>query len=688
MATLQYSANIVGGSYRASDDIYLKAVQTYIDPGYSIGNINVSSVKLAQITNANTNGNSQTGQYTIDFFAYTNATGATAILLCTIEGYRTGAGWYTLNTYKSNLTSQGREILKNNQVTSIFGKCTNGWFLFDNSATFTIQFEIASGGGGGGASTVSVPEEVNAGSSIKSTLTIENTSYRHTIQYSFYGENSAEYSLSPGTKEHTFTIPLNWINKIPNATSGDATVLLRTYSGNTLIGYDLSYFNINVPSNIVPTGLNLSAQLVDGFNNMYIKGKSRAEISASASGEYGSTIRTLSVNSSPGGISATSFPHTTNILNTAGKITITLTATDSRGRRATRQIEITVTDYSAPSISSNKVFRSNASGTADGSGEYITVNCTFTITPLDGNTGTATIRYKKSSDTSWSAATNITSGANRTVGGGNIDLASSYNVEVTIKDSISSATATSIIPTESILFDFGEDRAGIGRWADGANRLQIPTNWTFYSGPIDAAGDISGHTFGGRFLRLRHANSTNPWYQFLTVSDSEGNVLSYMVTDAQSKVNSPTTSWRLQSRGTDGKMTGYSEYYNLPTPNVGITGNINHEVLTTKHLVTVPQGGTGANNATAARRNLKVYNGVTSTHSVGGNGGERVFPINFGTTFASDPTVIVSADDGGAGIPLVCSLVTASRSSCDVVVRNQFFQNNINVKIHWIAMGT
>lgn len=687
MATLQYSANIVKGSYRASDDIYLRAVQTYIDPGYSIGNIDVSNVKLAQITNVNTNGNSQTGQYTVDFFAYTSATGGTAILLCTIEGYRTGAGWYTLNTYKSNLTSQGKEILKNNQVSSIFGKCTNGWFLFDDSATFTIQFGISSGGGGSGASTVSVPEEVDAGKSIKSTLTIKNTSYRHTIQYLFYDENSAEYSLSPGTKEHTFTIPLNWINKIPNATSGGATVRLRTYSGNTLIGYYLSYFDINVPSNITPTGLNLSAQLVDGFNDMYIKGKSRATISASASGAYGSTIRTLSVNSSPGGISSTSFPYTTNILNTAGEITITLTATDSRGRRATGQIEITVTDYSAPSISSSKAFRSNASGTADDSGKYITVNYTFTTTPLDGNTVTATVRYKKTSETSWSATTNITSGTNRTVGGGNIDLASSYNVEVTIKDSISSATATSIIPTESILFDFRVDRAGIGRWTDGDNRLQIPTNWTFDSGPINASGDISGNRFNGYTLNLTGLNP-NPWYDFLTVRDSEGNVLTYMVADAQSKENSPGVSVRIRSRGTDGKMTGYTESYVFPTPNIGIASSAFYGVLTTKHLVKVSEGGTGANNATAARKNLKVYNGVTSRYSVGGNGGERVFSISFGTTFASDPTVVVSADDGDPGIPLVCSLSNVSRTGCTAVVRNEFFGNSINARVHWVAMGT
>ena len=105
-------------------------------------------------------------------------------------------------------------------------------------------------------------------------------------------------------------------------------------------------------------------------------------------------------------------------------------------------------------------------------------------------------------------------------------------------------------------------------------------------------------------------------------------------------------------------------------------------------MVKVSEGGTGANNATAARKNLKVYNGVTSRYSVGGNGGEQLFSISFGTTFASNPTVVVSADGGDTGIPLVCSLVSVSRTGCTAVVRNEFFGNSINASVHWIAMGT
>lgn len=54
------------------------------------------------------------------------------------------------------------------------------------------------------------------------------------------------------------------------------------------------------------------------------------------------------------------------------------------------------------------------------------------------------------------------------------------------------------------------------------------------------------------------------------------------------------------------KDTSYAENFRLPTPNTGRTANADYTVLTTKHAVTVEQGGTGAATAAAARSKLGI----------------------------------------------------------------------------------
>ena len=59
--------------------------------------------------------------------------------------------------------------------------------------------------------------------------------------------------------------------------------------------------------------------------------------------------------------------------------------------------------------------------------------------------------------------------------------------------------------------------------------------------------------------------------------------------------------------------TNYFETYNLPNVTTGLTENKSYAILTTKSLITIAQGGTGASSAAGARANLEVLRYINTT---------------------------------------------------------------------------
>lgn len=80
----------------------------------------------------------------------------------------------------------------------------------------------------------------------------------------------------------------------------------------------------------------------------YIQGYSKASVVATASGAYGSTIKSYSI--SGGGYAGTSATLTTGYLTTSGTNTFTVTVMDTRNRSASSTASITVEPYTIPSL--------------------------------------------------------------------------------------------------------------------------------------------------------------------------------------------------------------------------------------------------------------------------------------------------------------------------------------------------
>ena len=99
--------------------------------------------------------------------------------------------------------------------------------------------------------------------------------------------------------------------------------------------------------------------------------------------------------------------------------------------------------YKNPTIKNATVARCNESGTSSASGTYIKV--TFNWTTF-ASTPTVKIEWKAASSSTWSntsvAATETSGSVSKIIGGGNLDVDSSYSVRITVDDGTESAVIT------------------------------------------------------------------------------------------------------------------------------------------------------------------------------------------------------------------------------------------------------
>lgn len=68
---------------------------------------------------------------------------------------------------------------------------------------------------------------VAAGSAVELNITAYNSAYSHRVTWKF-GEYSNVQTIAAGGTSASYSIPLNWLQAIPNAISGAASATLET----------------------------------------------------------------------------------------------------------------------------------------------------------------------------------------------------------------------------------------------------------------------------------------------------------------------------------------------------------------------------------------------------------------------------------------------------------------------------
>lgn len=314
------------------------------------------------------------------------------------------------------------------------------------------------------------------------------------------------------------------LTKLPNATSGQLTLVMQTKSGSTNIGlYKTIGEDFTLNSAIVPTASALAVSIYgtgrDKTINKYVQGISKVTASFTSVAGYGATVSSNTIvvkRQSDNGNSQTitsSNGTIANAVSLSGVYVITATITDSRGRSASVSTTITVDAYSAPTITTFATVRDAATTT----NVKATVNVAWsglgTLNPTDitivgvNNVGTSVNLYTLNDSTAGALNTTQTYASQSD--------ASSYAYTITVTDSFGKeAKAVSTLGTSFVEFTIAKGKGiGVGKvWEKGA----LDVNGDVYvSGKIDninvlaetgGGGDLNN--LGGQFRAMRTGNVT------------------------------------------------------------------------------------------------------------------------------------------------------------------------------------
>lgn len=363
-------------------------------------------------------------------------------------------------------------------------------FSFSFSQQFSITFSgqfigTISGSGSGTLNTIPRASTIacgtfTMGSSGAITITRASSSFTHTILWAFGAVSGTVVTKATGTSVPWTPSTATMAPQIPSATSGVGTLTCITYSGSTEIGRSTATFTAKLPSSIVPSISTVKAtEATSGLASKFgafVQSKSTLKVAITATGTYGSTIKSYSVTFD--GKSYSGNNCTTGTPSKFGSLTLTAKVTDTRGRTASKSITVSVLPYAKPAITVLSAWRCTDDGTADSSGDYVGITYAYTISSVNSkNTASAKIEYKRSTLSSWSSLlTNNSYSANTEIYPTDV-LSSDYqwDIRLTVSDFFGSTSMTIKVPSAQVILDLLStgDGVGIGKTAEQRTLLDI-----------------------------------------------------------------------------------------------------------------------------------------------------------------------------------------------------------------------
>ena len=364
-----------------------------------------------------------------------------------------------------------------------------------------------------GATLDSVTSPVEIGSTGTATWTNFSPTATYKLELTCGTAPTVTVTKGAGVTSATFTIPNTWLAAISGSTSGTATATLTTYEGDTPLGSSTMGFTVTVPSGVKPT--------IDSFTAVpystnatvmswgeFVQGFAKADLAVSATPGTGATISAITF-SGPG-VSQTGTGTTarSDILNTPGTATFTVTVIDSRGRSETDSVTVTVYPYAAPVVISIGTMRADADGTTNNStGDYLKLTPVYSLSSVNGNNSftAQTISYYAHGSSTPLATVSCVSGT--TYGPPSnmwaINLADAYDIVVELTDALGSSVggAVTLPSAGGIWYGRGNDRLGLGKapagpglWIDWAMYLNERAGSTIHYGVVDGTSTSTAFT--------------------------------------------------------------------------------------------------------------------------------------------------------------------------------------------------
>lgn len=264
---------------------------------------------------------------------------------------------------------------------------------------------------------------VACGSNLTINLPRHVSGFTHRISYRIGGKGLGHITTNAGTS-FAWTVP-NLGSYMPNSTSVWVVLRVETMSGSTVIGYKDIGFTATAPTSWAPTATissiaEATANLATQFGG-YVQGKSTLRVKSAGSGSNGSTISSYVVTIQGRRYNGSDI--TSAAISASGTVAVTLTVTDSRGRKASKTQNVSVLAYSPPQITVSSVART--------SDEATTAVCTynFSIASVNNkNTKAFYIQYLNGS--TW---TDITRMSDVYTKSGSVTSGAIFGVDATTK---------------------------------------------------------------------------------------------------------------------------------------------------------------------------------------------------------------------------------------------------------------
>ena len=484
---------------------------------------------------------------------------ATASTTCDRFDYSTngGSSWTNFSTTSGTTASKTITGLTPNTTYSIkvrARKKTNQ--VYGTSAAASVKTL-----GGSVISSVSTFTADNATAKITMSVTVYNTSYKHTLVIKNGSTTVLTISsLSLTNGSNTITLTASQRSTVLAAMSGvksfSGTFTLTTYSGSTQIGTASSKTATvqTTSANSAPTftaftyvDSNTTAVGVTGNNQILIQNISTLKLTlTAATAKNGATISSYSVVTGSKTASSTSTTITVGALSDKGTVPVVVTAIDSRGYTTAVTVNITVLEYEGINITDYSMRRVNEVEDAT------QVAISGDIAPVKINSVNKNglrylyYRYKKTSDDTYGSYTNITSSTEYDDNGFSfesdewisLDADYSYYVQFLVTDKLTSDTVTITVPQGTPLLALRRKKVGINK-REPAAALDVAgsvmMNGFNVLGLVATLGnteDLNNLTSGGIYVQPLSANSsTNRHYPATTAGYLEvlnmqnGNIL-------------------------------------------------------------------------------------------------------------------------------------------------------------------
>lgn len=394
-------------------------------------------------------------------------------------------------------------------------------YVSANAATITVEYEPAGSGG------TLDKTRLNAGETV--TLAISPLAsdgvVTHSVAWSLEQATSDSVALGDALTA-SFTVPMDWLYQIPNATGGTAKCLLTTYVDGVEKATRAIRFTVDVPADIVPTFDAVIEPHTTSRDYYALLGGANIRAD-NAQGHYGATITAYRITGSEG-VSTASAAVDTPIFQEHGEHRYALTVVDSRGRTTTKELSIDVHAVGKPRIEAFSVRRYSAIVNDDGETVYqdsfvggnVWVTLSASIDTAGGNnTPTAYIEYDATARASmriplaWDAgAATITRTDDRTIITAQVPLNSAYSFTLHVADLLNEVTAGARVEKSSSILHlagsgFGAAFGGFSTATEDAP--EVRTYWPLFGSDGFQIDGITEETFDALASPF-HSDAANP----------------------------------------------------------------------------------------------------------------------------------------------------------------------------------